>query len=60
MSIVILVSAPFEMPLTGYSLHTTTTTRLSEPFASAAFAKSAFRGSAAAIWNSLPSAKNSY
>jgi len=37
-------------------LRSTTTTRLSEPFASTAFAKSAFRCSAPAIWNSPPRA----
>ena len=36
------------------SLLSTTTTRLSEPFASTAFAKRVFRCSAPATWNSLP------
>jgi len=37
-----------------YALRSATTTRLSEPFASTAFAKSEFRCSAPATWNSLP------
>ena len=36
------------------TLRSTTTTRLSESFASTAFAKRAFRCSAPATWNSLP------
>jgi len=36
------------------TLRSTTTTRLSEPFASTAFAKRAFRCSTPATWNSLP------
>jgi len=37
-----------------WTLRSATTTRLTEPFASTAFAKRAFRCSALATWNSLP------